>query len=71
MDAELIGRASVLPGSERQKAGDAIDFTVGISGIKKIGEHVECRESLLTVHVGTEQSLKTVPPVIEKTVSIS
>ena len=35
MDAELIGRASVLLGAGRQKTGDAIDFAVGISGIKK------------------------------------
>src|ERR1700720_2597662 len=41
MDAESIGRASVLLGGGRQKAGDAIDFAVGISGIKKIGEDIE------------------------------
>ena len=38
MDAELIGRASVLLGGGRQKASDSIDFAVGFSGIKKIGE---------------------------------
>jgi thymidine phosphorylase len=41
MDAELIGRASVLLGGGRRKAHHAIDFAVGMSGIKKIGEAVE------------------------------
>src|ERR1700730_16704390 len=50
MDAELIGRASVLLGAGRQKAGDAIDFAVGFSGIKKTGEHVDVDEPLLFVH---------------------
>jgi pyrimidine-nucleoside phosphorylase len=35
MDAQAIGRASVLLGGSRQKAADKIDFVVGISGIKK------------------------------------
>ena len=57
MDAELIGRASVLLGAGRQKAGDAIDFAVGISGIKKIGEHVEVEEPFLVLCARNEQSL--------------
>src|SRR5204862_810133 len=35
MDAESIGRASVLLGGGRQQANDKIDFAVGISEIKK------------------------------------
>src|SRR3954466_10982961 len=40
MDAESIGRASLLLGAGRQKSDDSIDFAVGISGLKKIGESV-------------------------------
>jgi len=66
MDAELIGRASVLLGAGRQKTGDAIDFAVGISGIKKIGEHVDLDEPLLFVHARTQQSLDSVLPILKK-----
>jgi pyrimidine-nucleoside phosphorylase len=66
MDAELSGRASVLLGADRQKAGDTIDFAVGISGIKKIGEHVDVDEPLLFVHARDEQSLHSVMPLLEK-----
>src|SRR5712692_572466 len=70
MDAELIGRASVLLGAGRQKAGDAIDFAVGFSGIKKTGEHVDVDESLLFLHARNEQSLRSIVPLLEKTAAI-
>src|SRR5437868_10377354 len=41
MDAEIIGRVSLLLGGGRKTADDAIDFAVGLSEIKKIGEPVE------------------------------
>jgi len=71
MDAELIGRASVLLGAGRQKAGDAIDFAVGFSGIKKTGEHVDVDEPLLFLHARNEQSLQSVMPLLEKAVAVS
>lgn len=70
MDAELIGRASVLLGAGRQKTGDAIDFAVGISGIKKIGERVEAKEPLLIVHGRNEHSIESIMPFLEKAVAI-
>src|SRR5205814_9983568 len=41
VDAELIGRASVQLGAGRQRTTDPIDFAVGFSKIKKIGEPVD------------------------------
>ena len=66
MDAEAIGRASVLLGGGRQKTGDTIDFAVGISGLKKIGETVERNEPLMFVHARNEGSLDAVRPLLEK-----
>ena len=70
MDAEAVGRASVLLGGGRQRADDKIDFAVGFSGIKKIGEQVEAGEPLLTVHARNEQSLVPALALLEKAVSI-
>jgi thymidine phosphorylase len=50
MDAESIGRASLLLGARRQKADDAIDFVVGLSARKKIGESVARDEPLMSIH---------------------
>jgi len=70
MDAETIGRVSLLLGGGRKTADDAIDFAVGVSGIRKIGERVEKDEPLLSLHARNEQSLQLVKPLIEKAVEI-
>jgi pyrimidine-nucleoside phosphorylase len=71
MDAETIGRVSLLLGGGRQTADGAIDFAVGLSGIKKIGERVEAGEPLLSIHARTEQSLHAVLPLMEQAVEIA
>jgi pyrimidine-nucleoside phosphorylase len=71
MDAKLFGQASLLLGAGRQIADDAVDFAVGLSGIKKIGERVEKGEPLLTIHARTAQTLQLVKPLIEKAVGVS
>jgi pyrimidine-nucleoside phosphorylase len=71
MDAEIIGRVSVLLGAGRHKSGDPLDFAVGVSGIKKIDENVEISEPLLFVHARNESSVQTVMPLLEKAVEIS
>lgn len=70
MDAALIGRASVLLGAGRQKAGDAIDFAVGMSAIKKIGEKVGQGEPLIFVHARNESDFKSVLPLLQKAAQI-
>ena len=70
MDAETIGRVSLLLGGGRQTADDAIDFAVGISGIKKVGERVEKDEPLLNIHARTDQALRLVRPLLEKAIEV-
>jgi pyrimidine-nucleoside phosphorylase len=70
MDAEAIGRASVLLGGGRQKADDTIDFAVGLSGIRKIGEQVERGEPLMMVHARDKDSLDRVKTLLEKAAQI-
>ncbi|MBV9618832.1 MAG: thymidine phosphorylase [Verrucomicrobia bacterium] len=70
MDAELIGRASVTLGAGRKRAIDAIDFAVGFSQIKKVGEKVEANEPLFMIHARNERSIVNITPLIEKAVEI-
>jgi pyrimidine-nucleoside phosphorylase len=71
MDAETIGRASLLLGGGRHKIDDTIDFGVGLSGIKKIGEQVEAQEPLFFVHARTDQALHSVLSLLERVSEIS
>lgn len=70
MDAETIGRASVFLGGGRQKADDAVDFAVGFSGIRKVGEHVQNGEPLFVVHARSKQALASVLPLLADAVEI-
>jgi pyrimidine-nucleoside phosphorylase len=70
MDAEIIGRVCLLLGGSRTTTDDGIDFAVGLSGIKKIGERVAKGEPLLTIHARTDQSLRLVKPLIEEAVEL-
>ena len=71
MDAETLGRVSLFLGGGRHKADDTIDFAVGLSAIKKIGERVEADEPLLSVHARSDQTLLSVLPLLEAAVEIS
>ncbi|MEQ1854360.1 MAG: thymidine phosphorylase, partial [Chthoniobacteraceae bacterium] len=50
MDAELIGRACVALGGGRATAADAIDFSVGVSSVMKVGSTVHAGAPLLKIH---------------------
>lgn len=71
LDAETIGRASVFLGAGRAQAHDTIDYAVGFSGIKKIGESVAEGEALLSVHARDEHALASVLPLLEQAVSVA
>jgi thymidine phosphorylase len=70
IDAELIGRASVQLGAGRQKAGDAVDFAVGFSKIKKVGEQVDLNEPVFMIHARNERSIVNITPFLEKAVEV-
>jgi pyrimidine-nucleoside phosphorylase len=71
MDAETIERASLFLGGGRQTTDDTIDFPVGLSRIKKIGEHVEAKEPLLFVHARNDQTLVSILPLLEHAVHVT
>jgi pyrimidine-nucleoside phosphorylase len=71
VDAEAVGRASVFLGGGRKRSDDTIDFAVGFSAIKKIGERVEAREPLLYIHARSDQALASVLPLLEKAIAVA
>jgi pyrimidine-nucleoside phosphorylase len=70
MDAGMLGRAALFLGAGRAKAVDAIDFAVGLSELRKIGEKIERHEPLLKVHARTEKDLAAVLPLIEEAIQL-
>ncbi len=56
-DAESIGKACVVLGAGRTRTDEAVDFAVGVSSIRKIGEPVRKGEPLLIIHANDEARL--------------
>jgi pyrimidine-nucleoside phosphorylase len=69
MDAEKIGWASLMLGG-RSRAEDRIDFAVGISDLKKVGESVEQGEPLMRVHARNDGSLAEIFPLLKEAAAI-
>ena len=53
--ANEIGVASMMLGAGRQTKEDVFDLGVGIVLNKKVGEHVEKGENILTIHTNTKE----------------
>ena len=70
IDAELIGRASVLLRAGRRRPTDPIDFAVGFSKIKKVGEQVGLDEPLFLIHARNERSIVNITSLLEKAIEI-
>ena len=56
MDTREIGMTIVRMGGGRQRAGESIDYRVGISDIAASGEQVDMQRPLAMVHAADEQS---------------
>lgn len=56
VDARVIGAASLEMGAGRAEADDDIDFAVGFSGLRKVGDEVDEGEQLAVIHARDEMS---------------
>jgi pyrimidine-nucleoside phosphorylase len=65
VDAEKIGRASLLLGAGRTKTTDTIDHAAGLSGLVKIGEKVTKGAPLAVLHAATEERVAAARPLAE------
>jgi pyrimidine-nucleoside phosphorylase len=50
LDAELVGRASVMLGAGRDRVEDPVDHAVGIMVLAKPGDHVSAGDGVLELH---------------------
>jgi len=64
LDAGAIGRATVLLGGGRAKASDSVDFAVGFSAVRKVGETVAAGEPLMRIHARNEATLQQAEAVL-------
>ena len=70
LDAELVGRASMLLGAGREKAGDAVDLTAGITIRRKPGDNVRAGEPVLDLHFNDDRGLASARDLIAQAIVI-
>ena len=58
VDAETVGRASLILGAGREKSDDVIDFSVGFDGIIKTGTDVQKGDVLARVHASSSDGME-------------
>jgi pyrimidine-nucleoside phosphorylase len=71
LDAGAIGRATVLLGGGRAKASDTVDFQVGFSDLRKVGDAVEKGAPLFRIHARDEKSLEVAAELLRTAVEIT
>jgi thymidine phosphorylase len=57
VDAERIGRACLVLGAGRARVTDDVDHAVGVTALKKVGEHVDRGEPLVTIRANDPDRL--------------
>lgn len=55
--ARLVGETVVMLGGGRETKDDAIDYSVGVIILRKVGEYVAAGEPLFTIHASDEAKL--------------
>ncbi|MEI8351087.1 MAG: thymidine phosphorylase [bacterium] len=63
VDAETIGRISLLLGAGRTKTTDRVDPAAGVSGLVKVGERVEAGTPLATLHCASQDRMEAALPL--------
>ncbi|MCB1097226.1 MAG: thymidine phosphorylase [Verrucomicrobiae bacterium] len=59
VDAGVVGEVVLGLGAGRTRAGESVDFSVGLSRIAKVGTHVAEGKCLLSIHAASEEAAST------------
>ncbi|MCZ7591345.1 MAG: thymidine phosphorylase [Kiritimatiellae bacterium] len=70
-DAESIGKACVVLGAGRVRTDQAVDFAVGVSGIRHVGDKVNKGDPLLVIHANDKKRLADAQALLKQAYKIS
>jgi pyrimidine-nucleoside phosphorylase len=70
IDALGVALAALHLGAGRARAEDAIDHSVGIDALAKVGDPVKAGDALCVVHAGSERAMREALDILEKAVVI-
>ncbi|MDL2287100.1 thymidine phosphorylase [Eubacteriales bacterium OttesenSCG-928-G02] len=68
LDAETVGRASVILGAGRSKKGDTIDYSAGVLIHKEKLDKIEINDDILTLYSNNYDSIKKAEELIKNVI---
>ncbi|MCL1124699.1 thymidine phosphorylase [Shewanella surugensis] len=71
MDTRQLGLSVVNLGGGRHQPGDVLDYSVGLSKVRSIGEHIAVDEPLAFVHAQSEEAFSQVQMTIQQSIDVS
>ncbi|MCQ2913677.1 MAG: thymidine phosphorylase [Alphaproteobacteria bacterium] len=71
MNAEQIGLTLSILGGGRNKVDAQIDYNVGYSNFKTIGEYVDSENPIAFIHARTQESFASVEKIVQNAITIS
>jgi len=71
MDTRALGLAVVALGGGRRRVSDAIDYSVGLTGMVRLGEPVQIGQPLATIHAASEDSWIQAAQAVRASITIA
>ncbi|CAI1637331.1 Thymidine phosphorylase [Serratia marcescens] len=71
MDTRALGMAVVALGGGRRRASDAIDYSVGLTEVARLGEKVDAQQPLAMIHANDEESWQQAADAVRSAMMLS
>ncbi|NRA53194.1 MAG: thymidine phosphorylase [Gammaproteobacteria bacterium] len=71
IDTRQIGLSVVELGGGRRRADDIIDYSVGLSGVATVGQHLDNQQPIAMVHAATMDDFNRAQSMIEQSIVIA
>jgi thymidine phosphorylase len=71
VDAGIVGQVVLDLGAGRSRAGEAIDFSVGLSDIVKVGTRVKQGQCLLVLHAASGSAASRAAELLDQAIAIT
>ncbi|HEJ9138124.1 thymidine phosphorylase [Serratia marcescens] len=71
MDTRALGMAVVALGGGRRRASDAIDYSVGLTEVARLGEKVDAQQPLAMIHANDEESWQQAADAVRSAMTLS
>ncbi|MCU5771919.1 thymidine phosphorylase [Erwiniaceae bacterium BAC15a-03b] len=71
MDTRALGMAVVAMGGGRRRATDSIDYSVGLSDMAQLGDHIDAHRPLAVIHAASESGWQEAAHALKSAIKLS